>query len=150
MPTRVVRIATSADSPPRLQGEVVALDRFSAEVALETREAALREGANVWLHFDAPDSASSLSVAGIVSAVAPGGRITVLLSLSPREYSRLHGLLIASTAMARVVRPEFRLYSVSPTPTTQYRSFRFPMTGEYTPGARGSDSQSWPRRSARP
>ncbi len=92
MPTRVVRIATSADSPPRLQGEVVELDRFSAKVALETREATLREGTNVWLHFDALGGASSLSVAGIVSGVAPGGRITVLLSLSPREYSRLQGL----------------------------------------------------------
>ena len=46
--------------------------------------------------------------------------------------------LTASTAMASVVRPELRLYSVSPTPTMQYRSFRFPMTGEYTPGPRVS------------
>lgn len=89
---RVVRIATSADSPPRLRGEVVALDRFSATVALETREAALREGASVWLHFDPPGGGSSLSVAGIVSGMAQGGRITVLLSLSPGEYSRLQGL----------------------------------------------------------
>ncbi|MBI3625083.1 MAG: hypothetical protein HY215_02880, partial [Candidatus Rokubacteria bacterium] len=80
MPTRIVRIATSADSPPRLQGVVVALDRFSATVALETREAAPREGTNVWLHFDAPGGGSSLSVAGIVSGMAKGGRITVLLS----------------------------------------------------------------------
>ena len=31
-------------------------------------------------------------------------------------------LTMASTAMARVVRPELREYSVSPTPTMQYRS----------------------------
>src|SRR5262245_32241943 len=30
--------------------------------------------------------------------------------------------LMASTAMARVLRPEWRLYSVSPTPTMQYLS----------------------------
>src|SRR5262245_44870901 len=33
--------------------------------------------------------------------------------------------LTASTPIARVVRPELRLYSVSPTPTIQYLSRRF-------------------------
>ena len=88
----LVGIATSADSPPQLRGKVVELDRFSAQVALETREPALRQGASVWLHFDPPGGGSPLSVGGIISGVARGGRITVLLSLSPREYSRLRGL----------------------------------------------------------
>ena len=88
----LVGIATSADSPPRLRGKVVELDRFSAQVALETREPALRQGASVWLHFDPPGGGSPLSVGGIISGVARGGRITVLLSLSPGEYSRLRGL----------------------------------------------------------
>lgn len=90
--TRVVRIATSVDSPPRWQGKVVELDRFSAQVAMETREPVLRQGASVWLHFDPPGGGSPLSVAGIISGVARGGRITVLLSLSPGEYNRLQGL----------------------------------------------------------
>src|SRR3989304_571384 len=92
MSVMLVGIATSADSPPRLRGKVVELDRFSAQVALETREPALRQGASVWLHFDPPGGGSPLSVGGIISGVARGGRITVLLSLSPREYSRLRGL----------------------------------------------------------
>jgi hypothetical protein len=38
-------------------------------------------------------------------------------------------VLIASTAMARVLRPECRLYSVSPTPTIAYLSRRLAMRG---------------------
>ncbi len=88
----LVTIATSADSPSRWQGKVVELDRFSAHVAIETRDPVLRQGASVWLHFDPPGGGSPLSVAGIISGVGRGGRITVLLSLSPREYNRLRGL----------------------------------------------------------
>ncbi len=88
----LVGIATTADSPPRSQGKVLALDRFSVKVALGTGELALRVGASIWLHFDPPGGAASLRAAGIVSGVAPGGQITVLLSLTPGEYNRLQGL----------------------------------------------------------
>src|SRR3972149_6351450 len=71
MSVMLVGIATSADSPPQLRGKVVELDRFSAQVALETREPALRQGASVWLHFDPPGGGSPLSVGGIISGVAP-------------------------------------------------------------------------------
>src|SRR3989304_955440 len=92
MSVMLVGIATTADSPPRSQGKVLALDRFSVKVALGTGELALRAGVSVWLHFDPPGGAASLRAAGIVSGVAPGGQITVLLSLPPGEYNRLQGL----------------------------------------------------------
>src|SRR3990172_8206028 len=83
MSVMLVGIATSADSPPRLRGKVVELDRFSAQVALETREPALRQGASVWLHFDPPGGGSPLSVGGIISGVAPGGGVALFFFFTP-------------------------------------------------------------------
>jgi len=114
MSVMLVRISTSADSPPRWQGRVVELDRFSAQVVLEEREPALRQGTSVWLHFD-PPSGRSLSVAGIISGVARGGRVTVLLSLSPREYSRLRGLPEPPVQRGRrAVQPPLTLPGIKP------------------------------------
>src|SRR3989442_15651590 len=45
--------------------------------------------------------------------------------------------LTASTAMARVGRPELRLYSVSPIPTRQYLSLSDPMGSPRGSGGRG-------------
>src|SRR5215471_9405299 len=76
-------------------------------------------------------------------------------ALSPA--SRI-ALRMASTAMARVVRPDAREYSVSPTPTMQYLSrsprlwtsiFRLPPVSMSTPRPAGPQPRNGPRRARR-
>jgi hypothetical protein len=86
-----VRIGTRSDGPIEWEGRVVAIDRFAVKVSVESGRSSLKNGASVWLHFESARG-PSLSVAGMVSAVAAGGLVTLLLSLSPKEYNRLLGL----------------------------------------------------------
>ncbi len=134
MSVMLVRIATSADGPPRSQGKVVELDRFSAQLVLGAPDPTLRQGASVWLHFDPPGGGSSLSVAGIISGVARGGRITVLLSLSPGEYSRLRGLPEPPAPRSRrAAQPPSTLPGIKPLPKPEAPEPR-PEPGSSPPG----------------
>lgn len=72
---------------------MVALDRARAKVALETKKPGPPEGSNVWLQFDPPNRESPMVFGGMVLGVDSDGSITVLLSLTTREFHGLQNLV---------------------------------------------------------
>ena len=90
-----MRIGRGVDRPVEWEGKMVALDRFRATVRLETKKPSPPEGSNVWLQFGPRQKESPTFFGGMVWGVDPDGSITVLLSLTTREFHNLKSLVKA-------------------------------------------------------
>jgi len=91
-----VKVALEGDRRAELQGEVVSFDRFWMRVKLGATKATAREGSNVGLEFPTLPGEPPIQVNGIIWRAPGDGLITVLLSLSSPEFSRLKALVSAS------------------------------------------------------
>src|SRR3990172_3079133 len=91
-----VKVALEGDRRADLQGEVVSFDRFWMRVKLGASKATAREGSNVGLELAALPGEPPIQVNGIIWRAPGDGLITVLLSLSSPEFSRLKALASAS------------------------------------------------------
>ena len=100
-----VKVALGSDRRAELRGEVVAFDRFWMRVKLGVGKATAREGSNVGLELGSFDGEPPIQVNGIVWRAPAGGVITILLSLSSQEFSRLQGLVNASADSRAVPLP---------------------------------------------
>lgn len=113
-----VKVALEDDRRAKLHGEVVAFDRFWMRVKLEPSKATAREGSSVGLEVASLDGEPPIQVHGIVWRAPGDGLITVLLSLSGQEFSRLKGLVSASVD-SRSARPPVMRGLVSSPPRVE-------------------------------
>ncbi len=74
---------------------MVTLDRFRVTVRLETKKPGPPEGSNVWLQFGPRQRESPTIFGGMVWRVDSTGLITLLLSLTTREFHNLKSLVSA-------------------------------------------------------
>ena len=72
---------------------MAALDRFQVKVRLDTKKPGPPQGANIWLQFGPHQRGTPVVFGGMVWRVDAGGLITVLLSLTTREFSSLNDLV---------------------------------------------------------
>lgn len=89
-----VSIGRAADRQVEWEGKLVAFDRTRAKVWLETKKPTPPDGSNVWLRFG-PRHKESPVVGGMVWGTEFDGSITVLLSLTTREFQSLTNLVSA-------------------------------------------------------
>lgn len=113
-----VKVALKDDRRTKLHGEVVAFDRFWMRVKLGPSKATAREGSSVGLELASLDGEPPIQVHGIVWRAPGDGLITVLLSLSGQEFSRLKGLVSASVD-SRSARPPVMRGLVSSPPRVE-------------------------------
>lgn len=113
-----LKVALEGDRRAQLHGEVVAFDRFWMRVKLGPSKATAREGSSVGLELASLDGEPPIQVNGIVWRAPGDGLITVLLSLSGQEFSRLKGLVSASVD-SRSARPPVMRGLVSSPPRVE-------------------------------
>ena len=87
-------IGRAADRLVEWEGKLVAFDRSRAKVWLETKKPSPPDGSNVWLRFG-PRHKESPVVGGMVWGTESDGSITILLSLTTREFQSLTNLVSA-------------------------------------------------------
>jgi len=121
-----VKVALEGERRAELQGEVVAFDRFWMRVKLGASKATAREGSNVVLELANLDGEPPIQVNGIVWRAPGDGLITVLLSLSGPEFSRLKALVSASADSRSVPPPAMPGLVSSPPQAEAPTSWRRP------------------------
>lgn len=121
-----VKVSLQGERRAELQGELVAFDRFWMRVKLGASKATAHEGSNVGLELANPDGEPPIQVNGIVWRAPGGGLITVLLSLSGPEFSRLKALVSASADSRSVPPPAMPGLVSSPPQAEAPTSWRRP------------------------
>ena len=122
-----VRIALAGARLADFQGQIIGFDRSWVKVRFEGKKPRLREGTGVGLQFGTGREASP-PLQGIVWTLDPDDVMTVLLSLSTREFESLRSLA------GQVV--EERKASVRPPSPPAWLDWRSSGRGARSPGAR--------------